>query len=112
WYYSVVTADPVDANTMYLMNLSTWKSTDGGRTFSRIRLPHGDTHALWIDPKDPKRMISGNDGGATVSLDGGGVWSSIMNQPTAPPTINGRTASTARSRTTPQFPSSVGPTTA
>ena len=83
WYYSVVTADPMDANTMYLMNLSTWKSTDGGHTFTRIRLPHGDTHALWIDPKDPKRMISGNDGGATVSLDGGAVWSSIMNQPTA-----------------------------
>jgi photosystem II stability/assembly factor-like uncharacterized protein len=83
WYYSVVTADPVDTNTMYVMNLSTWKSTDGGRTFTRIRLPHGDTHALWIDPKDPRRMISGNDGGATVSLDGGAVWSSIMNQPTA-----------------------------
>lgn len=83
WYYSVVTADPADTNTMYVMNLSTWKSTDGGRTFSRIRLPHGDTHALWIDPNDPRRMISGNDGGATVSFDGGAVWSSIMNQPTA-----------------------------
>ncbi len=83
WYYSVVTADPVDANTMYVMNLSTWRSTDGGHSFSRIRLPHGDTHALWIDPKDPKRMISGNDGGATISFDGGEVWSSIMNQPTA-----------------------------
>jgi len=83
WYYSVVTADPSDESTMYVMNLSTWKSTDGGHSFSRIRLPHGDTHALWIDPKDPKRMISGNDGGATVSLDGGEVWSSVMNQPTA-----------------------------
>ena len=83
WYYSVVTADPADANTMYVMNLSTWKSTDGGHTFTRIRLPHGDTHALWIDPHDPKRMISGNDGGATISVDGGTIWSSIMNQPTA-----------------------------
>jgi photosystem II stability/assembly factor-like uncharacterized protein len=83
WYYSVVTADPADTNTMYVMNLSTWKSSDGGRTFSRIHLPHGDTHALWIDPNDPRRMISGNDGGATISFDGGAVWSSIMNQPTA-----------------------------
>lgn len=83
WYYSVVTADPSDESTMYVMNLSTWRSTDGGRSFSRIRLPHGDTHALWIDPKDPKRMISGNDGGATISFDGGEVWSSIQNQPTA-----------------------------
>ena len=83
WYYGVVTADPTDTNTVYVMNLSTWKSTDGGRTFARIRVPHGDTHELWIDPKDNRRMISGNDGGATISFDGGGTWSSIMNQPTA-----------------------------
>lgn len=83
WYYSVVRADPNDANTMYVMNLSTWRSIDGGHTFTRLRLPHGDTHDLWIDPKDSKRLISGNDGGATVSVDGGETWSTIMNQPTA-----------------------------
>ena len=83
WYYSVVRADPNDANTMYVMNLSTWRSIDGGRTFTRLRVPHGDTHDLWIDPKDSKRLISGNDGGATISVDGGESWSSIMNQPTA-----------------------------
>jgi photosystem II stability/assembly factor-like uncharacterized protein len=83
FYYSVVTADPLDANTMYVMNLRTWRSTDGGRTFTSLRLPHGDTHALWVDPHDSKRMISGNDGGATISLDGGQSWSSILNQPTA-----------------------------
>jgi photosystem II stability/assembly factor-like uncharacterized protein len=83
WYYSVVRADPTDANTMYVMNLSTWRSIDGGHTFTRLRLPHGDTHDLWIDPRDSKRLISGNDGGATVSIDGGESWSSIMNQPTA-----------------------------
>ncbi len=83
WYYNVVTADPSDANTVYAMNLSTWRSTDGGRTFARMRVPHGDTHELWIDPKDSQRMISGNDGGATISFDGGTTWSSIMNQPTA-----------------------------
>jgi photosystem II stability/assembly factor-like uncharacterized protein len=83
WYYGEITADPLDTNTVYVMNLSTWKSTDGGHTFARLRLPHGDTHALWIDPADPGRMISGNDGGATISFDGGSNWSSIMNQPTA-----------------------------
>ncbi|MFL5582899.1 MAG: VPS10 domain-containing protein [Gemmatimonadaceae bacterium] len=83
WYYSVVEADPQDANTMYVMNLSTWRSEDGGRTFTRLRLPHGDTHALWIDPRDPTRMISGNDGGGTVSFDRGATWSTQANQPTA-----------------------------
>lgn len=83
WYYSVIRADPGEANTVYVMNLSTWRSIDGGRTFTRLRVPHGDTHDLWIDPKDSKRLISGNDGGATISLDGGESWSTTMNQPTA-----------------------------
>ncbi len=83
WYYSTITADPVDENTVYVNNLGTWRSRDGGRTWTRIPVPHGDTHLLWIDPKDPKRMIHANDGGGTVSLDGGVNWSSIMNQPTS-----------------------------
>src|SRR6266571_2539724 len=83
WYFSFVTADPADENTMYLLNLGTWRSVDGGRTFSRIRVPHGDCHILWIDPRDPQRMIEGNDGGGTVSFDGGATWSTLHNQPTA-----------------------------
>ena len=44
--------------------------------------PHSDYHGLWIDPHDDQRMINGNDGGATVTFDGGKSWSSEMNQPT------------------------------
>jgi photosystem II stability/assembly factor-like uncharacterized protein len=83
WYYSAVTADPTDENTVYVMNLQVWRSVDGGKTFSMVRVPHGDTHIMWIDPKDSKRLINGNDGGATISYDGGATWSSIYNQPTA-----------------------------
>ncbi len=83
WYYSAVTADPQNENVVYVMNLQVWKSIDGGKSFSRIRVPHGDTHIMWVDPKDPNRLINGNDGGATVSQDGGKSWSSIMNQPTS-----------------------------
>ncbi len=83
WYFSFVTADPADENTMYVLNLGTWRSVDGGKTFSRIRVPHGDCHILWIDPRDPQRMIEGNDGGGTVSFDGGATWSTLYNQPTA-----------------------------
>jgi photosystem II stability/assembly factor-like uncharacterized protein len=83
FYYSAVTADPNDENTVYVMNLGVWRSIDGGKTFSRVRVPHGDTHILWIDPHDSKRMINGNDGGATISYDNGDTWSSIYNQPTA-----------------------------
>jgi photosystem II stability/assembly factor-like uncharacterized protein len=83
WYYMHVHADPVDGDTVYVNNLDLWRSTDGGRNFERIATPHGDNHDLWIDPKDARRMIQGNDGGANVSLNGGESWSSIYNQPTA-----------------------------
>jgi photosystem II stability/assembly factor-like uncharacterized protein len=46
-------------------------------------MPHGDDHALWIDPNDTRVMIMGNDGGATVTVTGGASWSSQLNQPTA-----------------------------
>ena len=36
-----------------------------------IQTPHSDYHDLWIDPHDDQRMINGNDGGATVTFDGG-----------------------------------------
>ncbi|HEY7877708.1 MAG TPA: glycosyl hydrolase, partial [Gemmatimonadaceae bacterium] len=82
WYFSGVTADPTNANIVYVLNLGTWRSIDGGHTYSPVRAPHGDDHVLWVDAKDPQRMIEGNDGGATISLDGGTTWSSQGNQPT------------------------------
>jgi photosystem II stability/assembly factor-like uncharacterized protein len=83
WYYMHIHADPQDAETVWILNLECWRSTDGGKTFAVIPEPHGDNHALWIDPRDPRRMIEGNDGGACVTFDGGRTWSSILNQPTA-----------------------------
>ena len=83
WYYTRIYADPVDADTCYVVNVQFWKSKDGGKSFSSLRTPHGDNHDLWIDPKDPRRMVEGNDGGACVSDDGGATWSGIDNQPTA-----------------------------
>jgi photosystem II stability/assembly factor-like uncharacterized protein len=83
WYYTHIYADPVDENTVYALNVNLWKSIDGGRTFQRIAVPHGDTHDLWIHPADPEIMVIGNDGGAQVSLNGGQSWSTMYNQPTA-----------------------------
>ncbi len=83
WYYSHIYADPKSADTVYALNVGMYKSIDGGRTWASIRPPHGDNHDLWIAPDNPLRMIEGNDGGATISNDGGRNWSSVMNQPTA-----------------------------
>jgi photosystem II stability/assembly factor-like uncharacterized protein len=83
WYYMHVIADPQDANTVYVADVEFFKSTDGGRNFNKIKIPHGDNHGLWIDPKNTRRMIASNDGGVTVSLDGGKSWTREDNQPTA-----------------------------
>ncbi|MGH9447855.1 MAG: WD40/YVTN/BNR-like repeat-containing protein, partial [Terriglobia bacterium] len=83
FYFTHIFADPQNANTIYELNTGTYRSTDGGKTFQPLREPHGDCHDLWIDPSNPKRMIEGNDGGATITVDGGKTWSTEGNQPTA-----------------------------
>lgn len=83
WYYSRIYADPNDNNGVYVVNVSYHKSTDGGSSFTSHYAPHGDHHDMWIAPEDSKRMIMADDGGAQVSYDGGGSWSTYMNQPTS-----------------------------
>lgn len=83
WYYHTIFADPQDPNTVWVLNVQAWRSIDGGKTFTQVAVPHGDNHDMWIDPRNPMRIIEGNDGGATVSFDGGQTWSTIYNQPTA-----------------------------
>ena len=83
WYYQHLTAHPTDPDTVFVMNRKAWVSIDGGKNFDEFIMPHGDTHALWIDPANPDRMIGCDDGGAFVSLNAGHSWSTIYNQMTA-----------------------------
>ena len=83
WYYTHIFADPKNSETVYVLAPGMLRSTDGGKTFSKINMAHSDQHDLWIDPDDPQRMIEGNDGGAYVSYNGGETWSSGFNQPTS-----------------------------
>jgi photosystem II stability/assembly factor-like uncharacterized protein len=83
WYYSHVIADPKTANTVYVLNTGAFRSTDGGKTFELLPAPHGDHHGLWIDPTNPSRIMNSNDGGVTISVDGGKTWTQQSNQPTA-----------------------------
>ncbi len=82
WYYTHIFADPKDKEAVHVLNVGWGKSTNGGKTFSSLRPPHGDNHDLWISPNDPKRMIEANDGGATITTDGG-VTFSALDMPTA-----------------------------
>ncbi len=83
WYYMEIFADPVDAETVYVLNAPVLRSVDGGRTFSNVSVPHGDTHDLWINPDNNKNLINANDGGGCVSFNAGASWSTLNNQPTA-----------------------------
>ena len=84
WYFSKVTADPKNRDEVYVMNTSTYRSTDAGKSFTAIKgAPGGDDyHQLWIYPDDPNRVILGSDQGTVVSIDGAKTWSSWYNQPT------------------------------
>ena len=83
WYYMKVVADPKNADVVWVLNAPVSRSIDGGRTFTNVRVPHGDNHSLWINPNDPQTLIQSNDGGANVSFNGGETWSTQANQPTA-----------------------------
>ena len=83
WYYLGVAADPKSVDTVYVSSAQLLKSTNGGKTFVVVKVHHGDTHTLWINPTDPLNMIDTDDGGAEISFNGGKGWTDIDNQPTA-----------------------------
>ena len=83
WYYMEVFADPKNENTVYVLNAPMMKSIDGGKTFTPVKVQHGDTHDLWINPNKNNIIALGDDGGAEISFDHTKSWSTIMNQPTA-----------------------------
>ncbi len=83
WYFSRVFADPKSPDTVYILNTGAFKSVDGGKSFNLLPARHGDHHGLWIDPQNPNRIGNANDGGASISNDGGKTWTTQGNQPTA-----------------------------
>ena len=83
WYYIELFIDPKDENRIYVLSAPMLRSNDGGRTWETIRVGHGDTHNLWINPHNSDNFILSDDGGAEITFDRGKSWSSLANQPTA-----------------------------
>ena len=83
WYYMHITADPQNAEAVWVSNAPLLRSIDGGRTFAVVPATHGDNHGVWVNPRDSRYVINANDGGASISLNGGKSWSTQDNQPTA-----------------------------
>lgn len=83
FYYTNIEVDPTNPDKVYVMATGYYNSNDGGKNWNRISSPHGDNHAMWINPDNPDLFIQSNDGGANVTHNGGKTWSTQFNQPTA-----------------------------
>ena len=77
FYYSRVYADPRQKDTVWMLNVNMYRSTDAGKTLQNVRAPHGDYHDLWIDPDDSAHLVNANDGGGTVSWNTGQTWTDL-----------------------------------
>jgi photosystem II stability/assembly factor-like uncharacterized protein len=75
WYYSMLTVDPKNPDMVWCPQVWMLRSIDGGVTFKRVKeVHHPDNHDVWIDPRNPKRIIASNDGGVDISANGGETW--------------------------------------
>ena len=83
WYYIELFVDPKNDNSIYVLSAPALRSDDGGKTWSEVDGVHGDYHDLWINPNNPSNFILADDGGAVVTFDKGGSWSTQSNMPTA-----------------------------
>ena len=77
WYYMNVAVDPQNDNNIIVLNVNAFKSKDGGKTFQRINVHHGDTHDVWINPSNPANYIIGDDGGGEVTFNDGERFTEI-----------------------------------
>jgi photosystem II stability/assembly factor-like uncharacterized protein len=72
WYYTTITVDPSNKDVAWFPQVPMLKTVDGGKSIKRVRgIHHGDHHDVWIDPLNPRRMITANDGGVDISVNGG-----------------------------------------
>ncbi|OFW25658.1 MAG: hypothetical protein A3G21_10070 [Acidobacteria bacterium RIFCSPLOWO2_12_FULL_66_21] len=75
WYYTTITVNPVNREDVWFPQVPMLHSIDGGKTLDYVKgIHHGDHHDIWIDPKNPRRMISANDGGVDITTNGGETW--------------------------------------
>jgi photosystem II stability/assembly factor-like uncharacterized protein len=75
WYYTTLTVHPTNQEEVWFPQVPMLRTIDGGKSLQYMKgFHHGDHHDLWIDPKNPKRMIAGNDGGVDVTTNAGETW--------------------------------------
>ncbi len=83
FYFTNLHANPLDADHIWSGAVRLYTSYNGGKSWKQINPPHGDHQDFWMNPTDTALIVVGNDGGASVSTDGGNSWSTQCTQPTA-----------------------------
>jgi photosystem II stability/assembly factor-like uncharacterized protein len=88
FYFAELKVDPQWPNRLYSLGFAIKVSDDSGKTFSELPASagfkiHGDFHAMWIDPNDPRHFLVGDDGGMGVSFDRGRTAAFIADLPLA-----------------------------
>jgi photosystem II stability/assembly factor-like uncharacterized protein len=86
FYFSQIRVDPIDDRRVYVLGVTLHVSTDGGQSFAdkdAAEGAHADHHAMWIDPRDGRHLVIGNDGGVAFSHDRGASWERLQNLPVA-----------------------------
>ena len=82
FYFANLVVDPTNPNHVFKTDLSLIASEDGGKSFSAVAdSAHSDHHAVWIDPTNPRHVVTGNDGGLYISYDGANRWQKADNLP-------------------------------
>ncbi len=83
--FAEVKVDPKNRDIVYIANIASYRSTDGGKSFTAFKgAPGGDDyHTVWINPDDTDIILIASDQGAVITVNGGATWSSWYNQPTA-----------------------------
>ncbi len=88
YYFGQIRVAPDNPDIVYVLGVQLMKSVDGGKTFANVSrrrgayktsVVHSDMQTLWIDPKQPNRLLLGNDGGLNVSYDAAESWQHINN---------------------------------
>lgn len=83
WFFGQIRVDPSDAETVYVLGLSSRVSRDGGYTWENLRGNHVDYHGAWVNPNDSNHVVIVNDGGIMISRDGLKTFHSPTNIPIA-----------------------------
>lgn len=83
WYYIELAVNPQNENEVHVLGAEWVKSIDGGKSWNNLHTAHGDYHQLWFNPSNPSNFVMADDGGASISFNGGKSFSPLDNQPTA-----------------------------